>query len=144
NHFPGINDGAGLLALKHYGSNLRSIGQIGDPGLNDLQPRLVYPALDLISDPGSHHLAGSTETTFVSHTVAGGVHIGSHIIWVDPHDVPQGAVALKRQILFIVIHVEHRFGSVHHPPHNGNADLHRVAQAVVDLLAIVVKGHDLQ
>ena len=44
----------------------------------------------------------------------------------------------------VVVHLEGSLGGVHHPPHNGNADFHRIAQAVVDFLLVVAERHDFQ
>ena len=33
--------------------------------------------------------------------------------------------------------LEGSFGGIHHPPHDGNTDLHGIAQAIVDLLLVV-------
>ena len=44
----------------------------------------------------------------------------------------------------VVIDIEHRLGGIDNAPCYGDADLHGVAQAVVDLLAVVAQGHDLE
>ena len=40
--------------------------------------------------------------------------------------------------------MEHCFRSINHTPHNSDPDLDRVAETVVDLLPVVVQGHDLK
>ena len=77
-------------------------------------------------------------------TVAGGVHIGSHIIGINAHDVAQRRVALQRKIFLEVVYIKDGLGRIRHPPHDGDADLHRVAQAIIDFLAGIVQRHDLQ
>ena len=91
-----------------------------------------------------HHFRGAAQAALVGHTVAGGVHVGSHIVGVDAHHVAQGAVTLQGQVLFVVVYIEHGLGGVGHTPDDGDSDFHRVAQAIVDLLAGVVQGHHLQ
>ena len=143
-HLPGVNDGAGLLALEHDGGDLRRVGEVCDPGLDDLQAGVRHLGLDLVPDAARHHLAGASEAALVGLAVSGGVDAGGHVVGVDADDVPQGGVALQGEILLVVVHVEDRGGGVCHPPHDGDADLNGVAQAVVDLLAGIVEGHDLQ
>ena len=140
-HLAGVDDGAGLLALEHHCGDLRRIGQIGDAGFHDLNACLSHVFLDLVPDAGRHHLRGAPQAALVGHTVAGGVHIGGYVVGVHPHHVPQGAVTLEGEVLLVVVHIEHRLGSVGDPPDHGDADLHRVAQTIVDLLPGVVQGH---
>ena len=51
---------------------------------------------------------------------------------------------MKREIFLVIIHVEHRLRGIHHPPHDRDPDLDGIAEAVVDLLAVVVERHDFQ
>ena len=76
--------------------------------------------------------------------VSGGLRPRGDVVGVEADDVPQGAVALEGEELLVVVHVENRLHRVHHPPGDGDADLHGVAQAVVDLLPGVAQGHDFQ
>ena len=51
---------------------------------------------------------------------------------------------MQGEIFLIVIHIEHSLGGIGHAPDDRNADLHWVAQTIVDLLAGVVQGHHLE
>ena len=95
-------------------------------------------------DALGHDFGGTAKAALIGHTVAGGVHIGRHIVRVHPHDIAQGAVTLQRQVLLVVVHMEDRLCGIGHAPDDRNADLHRVAEAVVDLLAGVIQGHHLE
>ena len=80
----------------------------------------------------------------VGLAVAGGVDAGGHVIGVDAHHIAQGAVALEGEVFLVVVHIEHRLGGVLDLPDHRDTDLHRIAQAIVDLLAGVVQGHPLE
>ena len=56
----------------------------------------------------------------------------------------RGAVALEGEVFLIIVHVENGLGRVHHAPHDRDADLDGVAEAVVYLLAGVIEGHYLE
>ena len=98
--------------------------------------------MELFPDPGGDHFAGAAEALLVGVDVSGGLRPRGDVVGVEADDVPQGAVALEGEELLVVVHVENRLHRVHHPPGDGDADLHGVAQAVVDLLAGVAEGHD--
>ena len=144
NHLPGVDDGGCLLSLKHDGCDLRRVGQISDACFNDFKARIGNLLLDFITDSESYDLAGPSEAAFIRDTVSGGVHVGSHVIGIDPHNIPECAVTLQGEIFLIIIHVKYSLGGVNHPPHNGNSDLNRISQAVVDFLAVIVQCHDLE
>ena len=80
----------------------------------------------------------------VRHAVAGRIDVRRHVVGVDAHDVAQCAVALERKVFLVVINVKDGLRRVHHAPHDRDADLHGVAETVVDLLAGVVERHDLE
>ena len=143
-HLAGVDDGGGLLTAQHDRRDLRGVGQVGDLRLDDFQTGRLHLALNLLPDPGGYDLTGSSQAALVRDTVSGGVHAGGHVIGVDADDVPQSAVALKGQVLLVVVHLKDGLGGIHHAPHDGDADLDGVAQAVVDLLTVVVEGHDFQ
>ena len=130
--------------MQHDRRDLGGVGQISDAGFDDLDPGGGDVLLDLALDALCHHFRGAAQAALIGHTIAGGVHVGSHIVGVDAHHVAQGAVTLQGQVFFVVVHIEHGLCGVGHPPDHRNADLHRVAQAIVDLLAGVVQGHHLQ
>lgn len=54
------------------------------------------------------------------------------------------ALSHCREIFLVIIHVENGLCRVYDPPHDGNANLHRITQAVVDFLPVIVQGHDFQ
>ena len=140
-HLAGVDDGAGLLALQHDSGDLLGISQIGDARFQYFQPGILHLRLDLSTDALGNLGTGASEAAFVGQAVAGGVHIGGHIIGINAHDVAHGAVALQGQIFLEIVHVENRLGRVNHPPHHRYADVHRIAQGVVDLLLAVVQRH---
>ena len=143
-HLPCVDDGGCLLSLQHDRGDLGRVGEIGDPCLDDLDTCFLYPVLDLVADPGGYDLAGTAQAAFVCDAVPGSVHTLSHVVRIDADDIAQGAVALQGKEFLVVIHVKYGFGGVDDAPCHGDADFHRVAQTVVDLLAAVVQGHDLQ
>ena len=100
--------------------------------------------LDLIADAGGNDLAGAAQAPVIGNAVAGGIHIGSNIVGVQTHDIAQGAIALQGQVFLVVIHIKNSLGGIDNAPGDSNADFHGISQAVIDLLAIIAEGHDLE
>ena len=130
--------------MKHDCRNLRCISKISDSCFHNLDTCFVYSCLDLILDPASHCLAGTPKASFVCHSVTGSVHIGCHIIWIKPHNIPKGTVALQGKEFLIIVNIEHCLCSIGDTPGNGDPDLYRIAKAVIDLLTVIVQCHDLK
>ena len=143
-HLTGIDDRAGLLSLEHDRGDLRRVSQMGDAGVDDLEAGRFDLRLDLIFDALCHEFGGTAQGTVIRFAVAGGVDVGRDVIRIDLRDAPDGRVGLERQVLFVVVDVEDRLRGVDDTPHDGDADLDRVAERVIDLLLRVGQGHDLQ
>ena len=105
---------------------------------------MIHSLLDLIPDPGSNDLAGSSQASLICDPVPGRIHIRRHIVRIDAYDIPQGRITLQGQVFLIVVNIEHRLGRIHHSPHDRDADLHRIAEAVIDLLPVIIECHDLK
>ena len=115
-----------------------------DAGVDDLEAGRFDLFLDLVFDAFCHEFRGTAQGAVVRLAVAGGVDVGRDVIRVDLCDATDSGVGLEGQVLFEVVDVEDRFGGIDDTPHDGDADLDRVAERVVDLLLGVRQGHDLQ
>ncbi len=143
-HFPRINDSGRLLALEHYRGDLRCIGKICNARFDNLDSCLLDTLLNLSPDSVRDNLTGTAQASLIRYAVPGGVHIWRHIIGIDAHDIAECTVTLQGQKFFVIVHVEHRLCRVHNLPCDRNANLNRVAKAVVNLLLVVVERHDFQ
>ena len=115
-----------------------------DAGVDDLETGGLDLLLDLLFDAGRHQFGGTAEGTVVRFAVTGGVDVRRDVIGIDLRDAPDCGIRLEGQVLFVVVDVEDSLRGVDHAPRDGDADLDRVAQRVVDLLLGVGQGHDLQ
>lgn len=102
-HLTGIDYSRGLLALKHYRRYLGSVGKIGYPSLNDLDPRLAYLFLNFVTDSACNRFARPAKTSLVGNAVAGGVNVRGDVVRVYSYDVAERTVALKREVFLVVI-----------------------------------------
>ena len=130
---PRRDHGAGLLALEHGVGDLGRVGQVADPGLQDLDPRLLEPVLDLglevLGDLG--RVAPQRD-----------LPLGVRVIRVAQRHVPQGGLALDVDEVVVIVDVEERLGRVDHLPDDDGGDLDRVARQVVDLEALALEVPD--
>ena len=132
------------MTLEHDRRDLCRVCKVGDARLEYLDARVVHAVLYLVAYAGRHNVARAAQAAVVGNAVAGGVHIGSHVIRINAHDVAQSAVALERKIFLVVVNIEDGLGGVYDAPCHGNTYLNGVAEAVVDLLAVVVERHYLE
>ena len=136
-HFPGVDDGGSLLPLEHRRGDLRRVGQMGDAGFENFQPRYFYFVLDLRFQFSGDFLAAAPKGTFVLLRVR-------DVVGVQPHDIPQGGIRLNGQKFHVIVHIKYSFRGILHPPDDHNADLDGIAQLVVDFLFAVVQGERLE
>ena len=82
-HFPGVDNGGGLLALQHDGGDLRRVGKVGDPGIDDLKPRFFYLFLKYLADTGSDLFAGAAQASFIGNTVTCRIYIRRCLLFYE-------------------------------------------------------------
>ena len=132
------------MTLKHNRGDFLSISEIGDTGFDYFDTRVGNFGLYFVFDAVDDHFAGTAQTAFVGYPVPGRIYVGRYVVGVNAYDIAKCAVALKRELFFVVVYVKYRFRRVHYAPHDGYTDFYGVAQTVVDLLAVVVKRHDFK
>ena len=131
----GVHDGFCLLALEHGGSDLLRVGKVSDARFDDLDARDLDALLQIETEGGGDLLRTAAEGFLV---------VLGDVIGVLSCDVPYRRVALYRDEVGVVVHVEDGFCRVADAPDDHDAYLDGVAVGVVDLLFLVVEGHGFQ
>ena len=130
--------------MQHNCSDFRRVCEISDARFDNFDARFFNTCLNFTADTVSNYVAGTTQTTLVSHTVTGGVDAGSYVIGINTNYVTQCAIALQGEEFLVVINVEYCLCSVNNAPRNGNTDFNGVTETVVDLLTVVAQSHDFE
>ena len=100
--------------------------------------------MDFLADSAGYDFTGTAQRAFIRFAIARCIDVLSDVVRIQPHDITQRGVALQRQEFLIVIYRKDRFGRIVDTPDDRDSDFHRIAQAVVDFLLVVIQRHHFQ